>query len=332
MRYFVLFAIGCVCLAQAPNGSTRSQRREFDANGAPVSGGTLTQETRQGGGYSRSDMMTTVNGALAPQTKIEERVIRQDANGKVVERLVRHYDQDGNPGPSEKIQIEERRDGRGGRTTSTTLYRADLNGNMSVAERSTTQANNSAGRTSSSTQVERVSPDGSLRLAERSSTEGESAGGQKKESTVVYRVDANGDFREVKREVREATVANGKTVENRAQYFDGQLAQQEVATIVERPDGSKVTQVNVFRQNARGSATPSDGRLMLQEQQIIESKLVGKSVVQTVTSRVASVNEGGRLSEPRKIAETVCTGCSLKDPAAEADPAPAAKPVAAPVR
>lgn len=329
---FPILLLALAPLAPLDAQTTQARTREFDGSGNPAATTSVT-EVKTGNSITRTELGSTLNGVAAPRAKVEERVVREDASGRVIERVIRRYDQDGNQTPPEKTLIEEQKDASGAVVAAKqSIYRTDLNGNLQLTERATTQTSKSGNTTTSSIQVDRVAADGALRPAERTTTVVQTAPGSAKENSVTYRPDTNGNFVEAARQVVDTTTAAGKSTENRAQYVDGVLVQQEVATSVSRPDGSKVTNVNVFAQQARGIAAPADGKLVLKEQQTIESKVVPTGIVETVTSRVVSVNEGGRLGEPRKVSETVCTGCKPKDGDTAQPAAPAATPASSAVK
>ena len=58
--------------------------------------------------------MTTqsINGRTVPMEQVEERVLRNDASGKVTERIIRRYDPQGNALPPARETIEEEKAAR----------------------------------------------------------------------------------------------------------------------------------------------------------------------------------------------------------------------------
>src|SRR5260370_41179263 len=91
---------------------------------------------------------------MVPIQSAEDRVLRQDAQRKEVERIIRKYDATGNPGPPMKLRIEETKNPDGSTTIQSTTYEADINGNLKLFERATTQIRK-GDTTETSTTVER---------------------------------------------------------------------------------------------------------------------------------------------------------------------------------
>src|SRR5207248_9345173 len=109
-----------------------------DVNGHPVDGPEIT-EAKTKTSYQRTERLQSINGRLVPLERIEERTIREDSSGRVLERTVHRFDPDGHPSPPEKSLIEEQKGAGGISSVRTTTYRADMNGHMQMAERSATE-------------------------------------------------------------------------------------------------------------------------------------------------------------------------------------------------
>ena len=88
LAFLILF------LAQAANTYTTTTT---DVNGNRVAGPVIS-ETRSKTASDITERSQSINGRLVPRERIEERVVRDDASGKVTERITRPYDQTGNPG------------------------------------------------------------------------------------------------------------------------------------------------------------------------------------------------------------------------------------------
>src|SRR5260370_32183389 len=91
--------------------------------------------SKSASGSTTTERLQSINGRMVPWERVEERVLRDDASGRVVERWVRHYDQTGNPTPPEKSLIEETKRSDGGSTVRTTTWRGDVNGGGAGAGR-----------------------------------------------------------------------------------------------------------------------------------------------------------------------------------------------------
>src|SRR6266576_1623479 len=99
----------------------------------------------------RVELTRSINGRLVPVQSSEDRVLRKDSQGKSVERIVRKYDQNGNPVPAKKVLTEETKNPDGSTTIQSSTYEADLNGNMRLSERATTQIRKGATTETSAT-------------------------------------------------------------------------------------------------------------------------------------------------------------------------------------
>ena len=81
-------------------------------------------------------LRTSYNPRGVPIQGAEERVLRDDSQGKVVERVIRKYDATGNPGLPIKVRIEEKKNADGSTTVQSSAYESDINGNLQLFERS----------------------------------------------------------------------------------------------------------------------------------------------------------------------------------------------------
>lgn len=313
MRYLSLLMLASLAPGQT-SSSLKSAIPGLD--GVAVEGPTY-QTLKSATGSSRIEYSTSINGRLAPRESVEEKVIREDASGRVVERYVRRFDATGNAGPVEKTVIEERKSGNTLVITST-VYRGDLNGNLMPAERSVAQAVEQGNTVQTSVTIERSGFDGQMAPVERiAQTTVKSSAEAQQQTTTRLRRDANGNFYEAVREVRETTTPkNGPAVENRAQYVDGALAEQSVARTVAGPNGSRTTVIDVYATQQPGMSADSGGRLALKEQQQIvrEVGAGGKTATETVTSRKPNVSDPGRLGPAQVLSRTTCNGGGCANP------------------
>src|SRR5258708_40280819 len=158
----------------------------LDASGRRVEGPSYTAiESTQGS--QRAETAQSINGRMVPIQSSEDRVLRQDTQRKEVERIIRKYDANGNPGPPMKVRIEETKHPDGSTTLQSTTYEADINGNLKLFERATTQIRK-GDTTEMSTTVERATLNGSLQTTERStSVERKTATGSQIDSTTSRR-------------------------------------------------------------------------------------------------------------------------------------------------
>lgn len=305
----------CVLLALSlPAVSQQVTTYTTDLNGRRMPDATYSSST-SGNVTTRTEMTQSVNGRMVPLETVEERVVRDDANGRVVERIIRKFDPNGRPGMAEKQQIQERKNADGSVSSTVDVYRSDLNGRFELMERVTTQASKSGNTTSADVQVERPTLNGTMDVVERKTRVATEEKTAAKSDTTTFRKDPSGRFVEAFRVVTEAADQNGQRTENTAQYEATQmgkleLSQQSVARVTKNPDGTETREVDVYR-NVPGrvvqSATPP-----LLERQIIEQRKAGDQLVETTVVRRPSINDPNRLGAPMKIGERVCTGKDCK--------------------
>jgi hypothetical protein len=306
-----LFALSAasLMLAQETSLYTRSTR---DLNGNRLEGPAVVQVTSPTLS-ERTERLQSINGRLAPRERIEERVLRDDASGRVVERVVRRFDPNGNPGPPEKTLLEEQKRA-GGSTVRTTTYRGDISGNMQLSERSVTEIQKQGDHQTANTVIERPTINGSVEAVEKKISEktGTSAGYQ--ETATTYRKGENG-FTEAVRLVTSHAENNGQATDNAAEYEVGssgrlELHGQTLTHTSRQADGSQVSEVDLFGASVPGTAASSSQTgLRLKEREIVERKPAsGGTVLETTSVRRPSVSDPGVLGPARVISETVCRG------------------------
>jgi hypothetical protein len=296
--------------------AAQQQRQEsstytYDLNGHRVESSRLSTVSSPGE-TAVTETVQSINGRQVPLERIEERMIEQDGNRKVVERIVRRYDQNGNATQPEKIRIEEETSPDGVRTMRSSRYRPDLSGNLQLAERTTEESRSSGSEKTTNTVVERPGLDGAMAAAEKKTYSEKSAGTGTQSETVVYRTDAGGSFFAALREIRDST-KTGNTVHETAAVYQAtlpgtmQLIRQLDGTSTRRADGSELRETNVFTPDAPGRAMQSEPQL--REQEVVERKLgPNGTMVETVSIRRPSLSGPNRLGAAQKLSETVCTG------------------------
>ncbi len=142
MKRFILVPLllaGALCAQQASVTSTTA----VDINGHRVSDGPQVVRTKSPTGSITTETLQSVNGRMVPLERVEERIVRDDASGRVVERLIRRYDPQGNPTQPVKETIDEQKRPDGSSTTQTTTYRGDVNGSMQLIEKTVTETRKS---------------------------------------------------------------------------------------------------------------------------------------------------------------------------------------------
>jgi len=309
-----LMCVSLMCVAVLGAQDTRTYSTStVDVNGNRVPQGSERTTTSYQNGSDSTELMRSINGRLVPVERTDERVVRDDASGKVVERIVHRYDANGNPIGTEKVVVEERKSGGGNSSVITTKYGTDINGSSQITERTTTQIQASGSSQTAETVVERPVGSGSLQTVEKQTVVTSKQGDNYEESATTYRRNVEGSFYEAVREVKQHNVTGGESKDNVAEYEVGPNGQMElhgqtVTTAVKRSDGSQDLQVDIYGKNVPGVF--NDGHsLRLTEHQIVERKQgPGNSVVETLSVQRPTVSDPNRLGPPRELSQTVCRG------------------------
>jgi hypothetical protein len=286
-----------------------------DINGHRVQEGPQLVRSTSPGGSETTERLQSINGRLVPIERVEEKVVREDAAGRVVERIIRRYDPQGNPTTPIKETVEEQKRPDGSSTVQTTTYRGDINGGMQLFQKSVTESRKSGSRETAETTIQRPTLNGSLDTVERQSdtTVKDAAGGYQKE-TVTYRKSVDGGLYAAVRKSIEHVQKGPQATEKTAEYEIGPSGQlelhgQTVSRTVELPDGSKDIVTDLYGKNVPGTVNAGGSALKLQEEQVIERKRgPNDSVVETVDVRRPSVSDPTTLGPARQLSETVCRG------------------------
>jgi hypothetical protein len=281
-----------------------------DLNGRRTVNGVFSTST-SGNTTTRTELTQSVNGRMVPLESTEEKVVSEDANGRVVERILRRFDANGNATPPEKHQIQERKNADGSVSSVTTVYRGDINGSYQLGERITSESTKSGNTTSSNIKVERPTVNGSLEVVEKQVRVVNEDKDSSKSEVTSYRRSQDGSFAEALRVVTEASERNGQRQENVAQFEPGdtgrlRLASQTVTRARKNADGTESREVDIFR-NVPGRAEPS-ATPRLQERQIIEQRKVGDQLIESTSVQRPTINDANRLGPPSRIGERVCSG------------------------
>jgi len=310
---FILNAVACAGLAWAQSSAV-STTTSVDVNGHRVQEGPQVTRTTSPGQTVTTEMSQSINGRLVPTERVEERVLRDDASGRVVERVIRRYDSQGNPTAPERQTIEEQKRSDGSSTVQTTTYRGDINGGLQIAQRSVTETRKNGSQETSQTVIQRPTLNGGMDTVEKqsSTTVKDSAGGYQTDS-VTYRRGVGGDFYAAKRESIEHSQKGTQSTDRTAEYEVGssgqlELHSQTVSNTVDQSDGSKSIVVDMFSKNAPGTVSDSP-QMKLQEQQVINRKRgANDSVIETICVRRPTVSDPNALGPARQLSETVCRG------------------------
>jgi hypothetical protein len=270
---------------------------------------------------TRTERMQSINGRDVPLEQSDEKVLREDSSGKVVERIIRKYDATGRLTTTERVVSEQQNLPSGGSSVKQTTYRSDINGSMREAERRTTVTQVSGGNSTAETTVQRPSINGNFETAERRTSTTETGANTSQTSETVYRLGPSGQMSEALREIKVVTKKGDATTETSSVYEPNgansgrlDLASQSVSTSFKRPDGTDVTEVSLYSRAAPGQAQTSSEPQQIKEQQLTErTTRPDGSVVETLSVRRPSLADPNRLGSLQKISETVCKGkCDAK--------------------
>ena len=243
-----------------------------------------------------------------------DRVVSQDANGKVTERIIKKFNRDGQVASTDRVMIQESQLPGGGSMVRETTYRSDVNGISREAERKIIETRVSGSTTTASTVVDRPGLNGSLETVEKRSAVTEGPASNQHTTESVYRPALSGGFQEALRYVTTISKANDATTETTASYEPGMngqlaLASQSEATTTKQPNGSELTQTNLFAKTVAGNVQDSTGAMRVKEQQVVQRRTnPDGSVVETLSVRRPSVSDPNRLGDLQKLSETVCKG------------------------
>jgi hypothetical protein len=305
----------CVfAIALCAQDSSVSRSTSVDINGRRVADGPDVARTKSGNDTEVTERTQSVNGRSVPLERVEERVLRDDSSGRVVERVIRRFSPTGEPAPPLKETIEQQKHSDGSSTIQMSTYEGNINGGMELRMKSVTEKHVAGSSETADTVVQRPTVNGSLETVEKQSTViVKNSGGGFREDSTTYRRDGNGSFTAAVRvsteHVQQGTEASDQTAEYEV-GSDGrlQLHSQAVVRTVTRADGSKETERNVFGTNVPGKVDPSS-KLTLQEQQVVEKKPgPGGTVVETLSVRRPSVADPNALGPSQQVSETVCRG------------------------
>jgi hypothetical protein len=317
MKYCVFLTLTCG-LGLWVNGlaaqeSKIEQSTAVDVNGTAIPYGPAIAETGTPNGSQTLVTTQSINGRSVPMEEVETRILKQSADEKVTERIVKRYDPQGNPLPPTRQVIEEHIKPDGSSNTQSTTYSTDINGNTAVTEKYVTDTEKTTSGESSETTVQRPSVNGLETVEKQSMVMSNQPNGSQSETTT-YRRDGNGGFFPAVRQTTERTIQGSEVTDNTAEYErnpegDLQLHGQTVTHTVTEPDGLKNSVVDIYSREVPGVVTGPESAMKLQERDTIDNTSgPGGSVVQTFSVQRPTVSDPGTLGPSRQISETVCKG------------------------
>ncbi len=310
MKWYVFTILAPAMLLSQPPQRSTSATYTYDPNGNAIAAGERQQVISKDGSSS-VQMLTTLNGNVAPLEKVEEKLISKTENSKVVERVVVPYDTNGNPGQTRKIVTTERKNYDGSTSVEVSSYRADLNGSFALGEKELKVTRKTGANTSVFEKTVVRSTLNGEELVERQVGNVVATKNLTKEDVAIERRDLNGSLQPAGRVLMEKLEKDGTVKETSTTYTqDGaqlQLAKQTVSETKQNKDGSSVTKVDVFGTNTPGRY--DGGGLQFREQQIIDRSPDPSGALKEVFSIRRPTLDGGNVLGPvLKISERNCTG------------------------
>jgi hypothetical protein len=295
----LLFLSAFALVLQAQQSSQQSTTYQVDVNGRPID--PVSYSSSQTATGASSTMTTrSLNGRQVPVESTTDHLVSKDANSTVIDRVVQQYGPSGTAGPGERMRIEERKNPDGSTTVQTTTYRADLNGNMQVVERTTEEARGTdiVHRT---TVIEKSSINGGLAPVEKKvEVEKKLSNGSQSEATV-YRQDVSGSFYAASQETKSVEKSGGAETSDTNVYVlrDGrmELDRRMLGKTVTRADGSQLEQIDVYGRQTASNAGDANATTPRLQEQVTRERTPGpnNTVVETVSSTTRSAADPSRF-------------------------------------
>lgn len=261
----------------------------------------------------------SVDGHQVPLEQASERVVREGANGKVVERTIKRYDPNGRVSSTDRILVEETKLPNGGKLVKETLSRSDINGGFKEFERRTTETRVVGQTSESNVTIDRPNVNGGFATAERRSIVTTGPANQQISIETVEQPTGNGGFRPVRRSEAKVVASGSRSTQDVSNYeLDATgrmtLTAQKTEITTKRTDGSEVVETTLFSKNVAGEVQGPDGRMRVKEQQVLEREVGADGQVrETLSVRRPSMADPEKLGALQKVSEKICTGKCLPD-------------------
>lgn len=285
-----------------------------DLNGNRVAGPSYSYiETPRGS--QRVETQQSINGRLVPIQSTEDKVLHEDSQNKVVERVILKYDATGAPGRPITVHIEEKKNPDGSSTVQSTFYETDLNGNKQLYERAVTEVRKGASQTETSTTVDRATLNGGLQTVERNTTVERKSGDTANVESTTFRRDISGNFTPFAQEVKQVTKSNGLETADAARYETGPdgklvLASRSIDHIKKNADGSEVVDTDVYSRFSAGKTADVNADAPRLQEQIHTERTpgAGGSMIETTSVRSRLPNDQSQFGVYEKVSQTTYTG------------------------
>ena len=260
----------------------------------------------------RTELNQSINGRQVPLQKSETRVLSDGPNGRTTETVVHKYDATGQLVSTERTVVEEHKRPNGA-LVNATVYRSDANGRLQESERRTIESQVQGATSTTDVTISRAGLSGSFEVAEKRNVISTADGKTVHEAEVVQVPAQAGQFAEVAREVRDAATVNGKSTATTTSYepdFTGKMSliRQQVATTTKAPDGSMVTELDLYAPSAYGIARDDRATPKLKEHEVVVRREKNGVVTETTTVSRPLLADPNRLGASQAVSELVCTG------------------------
>lgn len=306
-----VFSAAAILAAQETDARTSVWTR--DINGARVEGSTYSYaETPKSS--QRVETSRSINGRNVPLLSTEDKVLHEDSQSKIVERVIRKYGPDGSPGPPVLVHIEEKKGLDGSSTVQSSSYETDINGNKQLFERATTEIRKGSSTSESSTTVERATLNGGLQTVERDATVERKNGDTTDVESTSYHRDISGNFTPFARDVKQTSKSGGAETSDTAHYevnMDGKLVlgSRSIDHVKNNADGSQTVDTDVYSRLSVGRTTDTDADTPRLQEQIRKERTAGPGgvMVETVSVRARLPNDPSRFGAYQKVSQTIYT-------------------------
>jgi len=305
-------ALASVLTLAAQQSRQQSNSWTIDTNGHRVEGSQYTV-VESPNGSQKVEIQRSINGRMVPIQSSEDRVLQQDSSTKVIERTIRTFDANGNPGPPTKVRIEERKNPDGSSTIQSTAYRSDINGNSQIAERAVTQIRKGAA-TETTTTIERPTLNGALQPVERSNSIERPSGSGSQVQSTTFRPDVSGNFTPVSQEVKQITKSGADETTDAAHYeigVDGKmtLTSRAIDRVKTNPDGSQVAETDVYSRFSAGKTGDANANQPRLQEQIQRQRkpAPGGKIIETTSTRARLPNDPSRFGAYEQVLQTTIT-------------------------
>jgi hypothetical protein len=309
--------LACAAALFAQQSTRSGSGWTVDLNGRRVENSTYSVTETPAGG-KRVELRPSHNGRMIPVESTEDKVIHQDSRTKIVERVIQKYDGDGRPTPPVKVRIEEKKNPDGTTTIQSTAFQGDVNGNLRVLERSTTQTRQDAAGSTSTTTVELPNINGSLQPWERTQSVEKRGVASSRVDATTYRRDVNGGFSPIAQEVKQITRdASGQETTDSTRYetiHSGKLefTSRTVERVKKNADGSEVAETDVYSRFSAGRAGDVNADAPRLQEQVHRERKPGPGgvVVETTSVRARVPNDPSRFGNYEQVSQVTYTSAA----------------------